>query len=389
MKVAWCSYFPVEWLEDAPEAIRQLPKRHPAPWLRVGVEDLAKLPDLDLHVIDLCKGLPTDLTFQRNGVTFHCLKVPGGMRAPSLFWLDTFLIGRRLKQIRPDVLHAWGTEKGAALVASRLRYPYLVTLQGVMGIYCRLTRMSNYERFAARLERISLRRAGAASGESTMVVDWIRENHPHLKVHHVEHAPSWMFYDVRREPATRPIQLLCVGGLSVRKGTDLLLLALDKLKDEIDFRLTLIGLSPEPDFMALLKQQTSPALWEKVTVQSGQASSEIAAQLARATIALAPTRADTGPVAVKEAVVAGVPVVGSVMGGIPDYIAPGKNGFLFPAGDQAALTNTIRQACKHPSFQKGRVDEATLADVRKRLSPRRMAEGFSEIYKCLQTRVRR
>ena len=28
-------------------------------------------------------------TFERNGVTFHLIKTPAGMRAPSLFWLDT------------------------------------------------------------------------------------------------------------------------------------------------------------------------------------------------------------------------------------------------------------------------------------------------------------
>lgn len=385
MKIAWCSYFPVECISAAPDIIRRLTSEHPAPWLLSGVEELKKLPELKLHVIHVCKGLQRDVLFEVNGVTFHCLKVPGGWRAPSLFWLDTFLIRRRLKQVQPDVLHAWGTEKGAALVASRLSYPYLVSLQGVLEYYGQLTALSRYEHFAARLERISLRRASVASGESALVVKWLRQHFPHLQVHHVEHAPDAMFHRVIRQPQTKPVEFLCVGAFSHRKGTDHLILALDKLLPELDFRLTMIGLSPQAEFLESMKHQTSPELWSRVNVLSRQTSADIAAHLAKATMVLFPTRADTGPVAVKEAAVAGVPVLGSVMGGIPDYITSGKNGLLFPPGDLAAFVQAIREACAHPLFSRGLVDETTLRRVRQHLSPRRMAEGFLQIYRQLQS----
>jgi len=108
--------------------------------------------------------------------------------------------------------------------------------------------------------------------------------------------------------------------------------------------------------------------------------------MGRATMVLFPTRADTGPVAVKEAVIAGVPVIGSAMGGIPDYVTPGKNGLIFPPGDLEGFTHAIRQACAHPLFSRGQVDPAALADVRERLSPRRMADGFLQIYQRLAKR---
>ena len=383
LKVAWCSYFPVEWLDGAPELIRRLPKRHPASWLQSGVEELRKFPDLKLHVLELRKGLARDVTFDLEGVTFHCLKVPGGLRAPSLFWFDTFLMRKRLKQIQPDVLHAWGTEKGAALAASRLPYPYLVSLQGLMEYFSTVIEVNRYEKLAAWFEQISLKRAKVASGESTFVVNWLRKRYSHLQVHHVEHAPGWIFYNVPRQPQTRPIQFLCVGTMSYRKGTDLLLVALDQLRDELDFHLTLIGFSAQPEFIAKLKTRTSAALWQRVTIRETPPTSEVAAELGRTTMVLFPTRADTGPVAVKEAAVAGVPIVGSIMGGIPDYISPGKNGLMFPAGDEAAFVQAIRAACRHPLFSRGRVDEATLRDVRDRLSPSRMAEGFHAIYQKL------
>ena len=107
---------------------------------------------------------------------------------------------------------------------------------------------------------------------------------------------------------------------------------------------------------------------------------EVARELASATMLLLPTRADTGPTAVKEAVVAGVPVVASDVGGVPDYIVSGKNGLMFPPGDLLKFIDAIRSACAHPLFSRGLVDAETLAQRRAYLSPERMAKAFLAAY---------
>ena len=387
LTVAWVSYFPLEWLPDPPEPIRLLPKRHPATWQRVLVDELKNRPGLKLHVIDLRNQLREDVTFEWDGVTFHGLKVPPLCRAPSLFWVDTFRIRRKLRQNNPDVVHAWGNEQGAALVASRLRYPYLVSVQGLLEWFVQVLQLSFYDRLTARVERISLRRASVATAESTFTADWLRQRHPRLDVRHVEYSPNWLFYHIERRPQTQPLRFLFVGAVSVRKGSDMLLLALDKLRTEIDFQLILVGI-PHPEFIARMKARTSQALWERVEIIQSPPTSEVTEQLARATMVLFPARAETGPLAVKEAAVAGVPVVGGATGGIPDYIADDKNGFIFPPGDLPAFMNAIRRACAHPMFGRGLVDPATLAQVRAHLAPSRMAEGFHSIYRQLAKNAR-
>jgi glycosyltransferase involved in cell wall biosynthesis len=107
---------------------------------------------------------------------------------------------------------------------------------------------------------------------------------------------------------------------------------------------------------------------------------QVAAQLESVTMLLLPTRADTSPNAVKEGVVAGVPVVASSVGGIPDYVVPGKNGLLFAAGDLPEFVRAIRAACAHPLFSQGQVEPETLARMRAYLSPEQMAKNFLRAY---------
>src|SRR5882672_8522572 len=110
-KIAWISEYPVEWMADVPEPLRGLPKQHPATWMPVLLDELQKLPDLKLHVLVLRNNVTEDFFFERNGVSFHVLKVPRMMRAPSLFMMDTVVIRRALRKIQPDMVHAWGTER--------------------------------------------------------------------------------------------------------------------------------------------------------------------------------------------------------------------------------------------------------------------------------------
>lgn len=383
LTVAWISYFPVEWLDHVPEAVARVPRAHAGSWLRVLLAELERQPGLKIHVIALRKEFESDLTFERNGVTFHLMKVPGGLRAPSLFWLDTWRIKRRLAEIRPDVVHAWGSEKGAALVASRLPYPYLVSIQGLLTWYNELVPLNRYQRFAVLLEKWSLPRAPVVTTESIFAVQYLNRKFPGLPVRQAEHAPDWIFHRLQRCPQTRPFRFIFVAPLSHIKGGDLLLRALDRLKDELAFEMVVIG-RPAPGYLERIRAATSAELWTRVQLKDDLPPAAVAEELAKATLMIFPTRADTSPNSVKEAVVAGVPVVASVIGGIPDYVFPGKNGLLFPSENLDKCVQAIRDACAHPLFGRGAVDPETLAQTREYLSPRRMGAAFLEIYNLVR-----
>ncbi len=343
--------------------------------------EFQKDPGLRVHVLLLRGRIEQDLTFEQNGVTFHVLKANPKLRLASFFWLDTWKIRRACQSIQPDLVHAWGSEKGASLIAARLRYPYVITIQGLFAWYKLRMKLPPYDCFVEIVERLSLKRARVVTTESTFAVRFLRDLYPTLQIHQAEHAPNQAFHQLQRRPQTRPLRFIAVGGIGHRKGTDLILAALERLRPELDYTMTFIT-NPNAGYVAALQQQVSPATWQRIEFKFHLLPPEVARELETATILLMPTRADTSPNAVKEAVVAGLPVVAAEVGGIPDYVVSGKNGLLFPVGDLEAFIQAVRTASSHPLFSRGEVDPGTLRQERDYLSPALMAKKFRAAYEA-------
>lgn len=78
---------------------------------------------------------------------------------------------------------------------------------------------------------------------------------------------------------------------------------------------------------------------------------------------------ETGPLVVLEAQAAGLPVVGSNLGGIAERIADGENGLLVPPGQPVALARALETLATDPSL---------LERLRPKQSPRTLADVAGE-----------
>jgi glycosyltransferase involved in cell wall biosynthesis len=193
-----------------------------------------------------------------------------------------------------------------------------------------------------------------------------------------EHAPHPRFAAVQRRPQLTPIRILCVGSFLYWKGADIVMKALDQLK-ALPFELIWVGAKSQ-ELEDQLRRETSSEIWPRVQFKHDLTPDEVADELAQATLLLHASRADNSPNSVKEAVVAGVPVVATRTGGIPDYVIPGENGFLFESGNVEDCAAKIRLALAHPAFSKGAVDAARLEQTRTYLSSKTMARNFFAAY---------
>lgn len=377
-EVAWFPYFPVEWLPDLPEELRDLPKQHPATWQRVLWEEFRQRTDLRLHIFSLRKEYPRSMSFQRDNTTFHCLKTIGGLRGPTLYWFDTFVLRKALGKLKPQLVHAWGTEFGGATIAHRLKLPALVTMQGILSWYGSVFPLSLHSRISRFLEERTLPKTRIATTESKFAMEYLRERYPRLKLLQVEHAPNPLFSRIERKPSLNPPRFVAVASFDHAKGADIILRALDGLLVH-PFELVWIGPS-NPAYQQELRAQVRPALWSRCTFKQHLPPEKVAQELGTAAIFLHGARADTSPNAVKEAVVAGVPIVATRTGGIPDYVWTDRNGLLFKSGDPEDCRAKIREALQHPLFSAGQVEPSCLGELREYLSAKVMAEKFARAY---------
>ena len=105
---------------------------------------------------------------------------------------------------------------------------------------------------------------------------------------------------------------------------------------------------------------------------------EVARRLQAADLYVHPSRADTFPTGVLEALACGTPVVASRVGGIPEQVTE-ETGVLVEPGDAAGLAAAIESLLADPE-RRARMGQAGAADARARFSLERQIAGYLDLY---------
>src|SRR5690606_29587099 len=138
-----------------------------------------------------------------------------------------------------------------------------------------------------------------------------------------------------------PFNILFVGRPSLEKGFDILLDAVRKIPHEFDFRLVFVGFNRE-EFLGL--HQDRPVDTSKMQFLGYIPFSERLFDIYRSShVLVLPSRSEGTPRVLVEARAMGCPVVASNAGGIPDSIADGTDGMMFPTGDSSALAAILSE----------------------------------------------
>ena len=188
----------------------------------------------------------------------------------------------------------------------------------------------------------------------------------------VKTFPHPVFDDVPRPTISMPrrgrIELLFFGLVRRYKGLDILIDAMERLRDE-DVWLTVAGEWWVKD--AALKARIG-RLRRVELVDRFLPDTEAADLFARADAVVLPYRHATGAGVIALAYHYGKPVIATRVGGIPDVVEDGVSGFLIPPGNPTALVDAIRQ-----------LPDAlpSLADGPKKVSRNMTFEGLAT---CLQ-----
>jgi glycosyltransferase involved in cell wall biosynthesis len=84
---------------------------------------------------------------------------------------------------------------------------------------------------------------------------------------------------------------------------------------------------------------------------------DVAQILARADVFVLSSRSEGMPMSALEAMAAGLPVVATAVGGVPELVVDGETGFLVPPGDAPALSRALDRILGDPDLRR-RLGEA-------------------------------
>jgi glycosyltransferase involved in cell wall biosynthesis len=150
-------------------------------------------------------------------------------------------------------------------------------------------------------------------------------------------------FELERSPV--PGRILMVGRLAPPKRPDLALRAVAQLRETIPHaELLLVGdgpLRPEAERLA-----AELGLGEAARFLG--ARDDVPELLARAECALLASDYEACPLAVVEAMAAGVPAVATEVGGVAELVDPGETGLVAPRNDPAALASALAEVLGNP-----------------------------------------
>jgi glycosyltransferase involved in cell wall biosynthesis len=150
-------------------------------------------------------------------------------------------------------------------------------------------------------------------------------------------------------PADAPV-VVQVGEISPRKGQLCTLRAAVRLRREgVPTHFVFIGAeSCTPGHLAALRNETERGGLVGLVHWLGRRE-DVAALMPHATVAILPSLDEPFSLAGLEAMACGVPLVASRVGGFPEMVAPGQNGLLVPAEDDAALAAALLDLIREPA----------------------------------------
>ena len=181
------------------------------------------------------------------------------------------------------------------------------------------------------------------------------------------------------KPGARPIRIAFLGRLDATKGVHILIKAIAQ-NPQLDVLLDVFGVTQGDAGDRYLRHLRTLAEGDhRVKFQPPIPSSDVISRLRNYDVLAVPSQClETGPRVILEAFAAGVPVVGSNLGGIAELVTDGVNGLLVEPDSVAAWGSAFRSICDAP-----RLLPALRSSVRIPRKVSAVADEILGIYNCL------
>jgi glycosyltransferase involved in cell wall biosynthesis len=341
------------------------------------LDGFAQISGCEVHVIFCLKRpLPVPEKIAPN-VYAHGLQVGPAGYMKSLYFGCLKAIRKEVRRLGIDIVHGQGSERFPAFCAAKSGLPNVITLHGNMRELAKLNRVRpfSFHWIAARFEEYSVRRSMGVVCITSYTKRLVQETARKTWV--VPNAVDESFFTVSRRPAFPP-EIVCAAHVMPRKNQVALIRALEPLSKEFPFKLRLFGKVGDDAYSRELLSLAEEKPWCEGPREVPHAV--LREELRGASLLILPSLEDNCPMAVLEAMAAGLPVAAAAVGGIPEIIENFKTGWLFDPHDPESIRSAVRQFLGESTLGQNIAAEARLF-AEKRFRPKAVAKSHLEIYR--------
>lgn len=274
--------------------------------------------------------------------------------APRQYLREQSRIKALCREVGPDVVHTHGyrCDVLASAVARRFGIPTVTTVHGFAGGDLK-------NRFYEWLQKRAFRRFAAVVAVSRPLYRQLAEWVTSERLHFIPNACSDSVAAVSRADARCRLGLAAddfivgwVGRLSREKGADLVIEALIHLS-ELPVRMSFIGDGKEKQALrelASMKRLDDRICWHGRVEQASRLLSAF-------DVVVLSSRTEGTPMVLLEAMSAGVPIIASAVGGVPDVLSD-REALLVEGPDPLRLAAAIREVYESREMAALRADAA-------------------------------
>ena len=364
MKILWLSGLPAK-VQDECLGGEDHGSQHEWSWI---VSHLPPPAGVELHVACLWPGGRERKEVAYKGAAFHILPCPRRGRAAFFFLRDRSYYAELYRELQPDIVHGWGTEGSAGLVAAGLApRRHVLSTQGIVNIILPHAEKTIRFLICAFMERVTLRRLRYIIAENEFSAGQVRKLHFRGTTFIVDHPLKSEYLRADPSPGVGK-RVLFLGRISRAKGYADCLRAFAEAAPA-DWRLHVVGTGAPRDLSKLQSLVTLYGLQDRARCDRRLDLPDLVSLMQQSSVLLLPTYVDCGPTALKEALCMGLWPVCYDYSGPGVYIRRSGYGSLVRYGDRRELSRVLSRCLDQKPWLDPSRRQRNAAFVRNLLTP--------------------
>ncbi len=306
------------------------------------VRELASDKTLDIHVVTLDESTKTIESRSMLDATVHFLPRPSGNMLTMATGAGRQTILSFLDTLRPDLVHAHDTY---GLMVQGYAGPRVFTVHGFIHGDTRISG-TRFAALRALLWKFIETRGWADQPNIISISPYVRElvsQYSSACIRDIDNPVAREFFDLQWQPT--PHTIFSAAVISPRKNTLRLIEACHRLHQQGQLvQLRLAGPIVDAAYGELIKTYINThGLHQVVHLLGSLPSSEIRAELCKASVFALVSLEENSPMGIEEAMAVGLPVVSSNRCGMPYMIRHGVSGFLVDPQDADDVANALKR----------------------------------------------